>query len=150
MYFSYTGKYFRMYFQKDWWKNKKGSRAARSFQSPLERAARAGGEARLRFPNSWLLLYLSVYRRMYCLNVGKNRTDSGIFKDKPEVLELAVKQGVEKGILLLLECQAAPEKDFWVWEKNVNAGQERKPLDAEGILAMWVQARLAAGETGTG
>lgn len=55
-----------------------------------------------------------------------------------------MKQRAEKGVLLLLECQAAPEKDFWVWEKNVNVnvkrecsgvwGLLRKPLEAEGII----------------
>lgn len=60
MYFSYTGKYFRMYFQKDSWKNKKeGAGQCVLSKTHWKRAAKAG-EAGLRLPHSWSPLHLSV------------------------------------------------------------------------------------------
>lgn len=54
--------------------------------------------------------------------MGKKRTDSGILRQTRG--SRVGCEGAEKGVLLLPECQAASEKDFWEWEKNVNVHQE--------------------------
>ena len=110
MYFSYTGKYFKMYFQKDLWKNKKREQGSFFFPKPIRRGLLGQG-----LTQGPCCDWVPLSADRYSVECGKNRTDSGILA-KPEVLGC---EAGEKRALGFPESRADPEKDFCGWEKNM-------------------------------